>query len=386
MLPLEEIKGAFAARRPVILLDDIASEVNAYLVFPAELATQANIAILADQALGLVCAAIESSHADQLGLSRMGEARSIKSLDFTLSIEARHGVSTGISAADRAHTLKTLALTSRPELDLVMPGHIFPVRTKKGGVLVKNTPPEACLDLCLLTDHAPVAAFAILLDRKGEPLTKTDVINNYAANHQLKTVTISGIIRHRLLSEPIVEEVGRSLLPTLRAGDVTAIVIRSNNDGAEHLALLKGTLLDESGGMPPIPVRVHTEKRIEDLLYGMNNGGRKSIEQALDLLRNLERGIFLYIRHPRRGYLKRQAEDIALAQEPGSGNNLMSSIREYGIGAQILHLLGIRRVILITSSGKQLAGIENFGLEIVRTFTPDQTTEICNACQQTTRS
>lgn len=355
--------SALNANKPCLLLDDAIDAPQGYLVEPASFASEASIARLVNLGKSVICVALPAQRVEELGLpSISANATQSASFDFTVSVEARHGVTTGISASDRAQTLRAIAQSKNPRLDLVSPGHIFPIKAKDGGVLVRSAPAEAALDLLKLAGLEPAATICHLLDVKGQLLGEEKLLA-LAKSENLPLIRISEIIHKRLSSETILERIAEASLPTNIAGDFKAICFRSKIDRAEHLALIKGDLAEKeaTGLQKPILTRVQAENKIGDLLGIGKISSRKRIEDCLELIRKEGRGIFVYIRHPRNDMLKRQIEK----RTAPNTSSRASQFREFGVGAQILSNLGAKRLKLLSNVEPEIAGISAFDLEIV---------------------
>lgn len=360
--PIATVKQKLLQGELILLVDDSFEAFSAYLVCAAESISAERVSFMVNEARGLVCATLNEDRVKELGLSPMIGTPSKSSPDFTVSVEARKGVTTGISAADRARTLRTLVRTKSPRLDLVTPGHVFPIQVKKGGVLVRNAPAEAASDLLALSGVTAVAALCQCLDGHGDIASPTD-IERLSEAKSLPIIKISDIVRIRLANEMIIEKIAEAKLPTPFAGDFRAFCFRSRTDGSEHLALVKGDLnkRDERGEEVPILARVQAEQRVSDLLGTNDVGGRKRIDDALTKITEAGRGIFVYVRRPQRSlaYICKNsgAED--------SNSTIVSSLKEYGVGAQILRFLGAKKIRLLSSAAKDTAGIGAFQIEIV---------------------
>lgn len=350
----------------ISLLDDGAPQPRLYLAAAASLTTDEMISRMVNEARGVICAGIAEARLKELGLSPMGPKNRHLGVDFSVSVEARQGVSTGISAADRAVTLQTLATTTAPKVDLVTPGHIFPIRAKSGGVLVRSDVAEAAVDLMTLAGLPPVATLCHCLDAGGQfpvPGALPELISRFG----LPSLAVTDVIRYRLASESIVYPIASASLPTGLGGEFRAFCFVSRTDQAEHLALVKGDLseLDETGRQSPVLVRVQAEDRFADLLGLKNLMGQQRIRGALAKIKERGRGVFVYVRHPRKGALAQQAAALsggAMEERPVTP---AGELRETGIGAQILAELGVKRIALLTNSARDLSAVSAFNLELV---------------------
>jgi len=341
----------------IILIDDLAKQTQVLLLAPAENISEHQVRTMVNAGRGVVCAALSEQRAKELRLPPMFSKKQASGVDFTVSVEARQGVSTGISAADRAMTLRTLGKSKDAKLDLVTPGHIFPLRAKSGGLLVRNGIAEAAVDLLTLAGQAPVAAICHCLNESGELIAEKDSVD-LAERLELPRIKISSLINFRLRSESIVEKIASAELPTGFAGNFHAHCFLSRIDNAEHLALVKGDIKPGEA----ILVRVQAEHRFSDLLALHAASGRERIERALKKIEERGRGIFVYVRHPQKSAFVEEADAIAnKSVSPSPGGEL----RENGIGAQILSALGVKRIELLTNSTREIPGIFAFNLEVV---------------------
>ena len=344
----------------MLLEDDAAQHSSCYFLASAENATAKQVCTMVNEGRGVICAPISESRARLLGLYRMATQGLPQSPDFYVSIEARQGVTTGISAEDRATTLQTFVRSSNAKRDLVAPGHIFPLRAKEGGVLVRSAPAEAAVDLLALANCAPVAALCQCLDEKGH-LASNAHLKAIHDRLQIPVIKISEIIRHRLVHERIIEKIAESSLPVRGAGTFRAFCFRSKIDGAEHLALVRGNPSTGDGAKPTL-IRVQAESPLGDLL-GIDGGkSRERIHTALGRIGAEDSGIFVYIRHPHRSVLKPSNKEAPKSSEEGSAPMLL---REFGIGAQILRELGAKKVRLLSNSSREIPGVNAFQIEIV---------------------
>lgn len=359
---VNEVISALKSGKICLLIDDATLSPCGYLVQAAEHATEETISKIVCLAKSVICVALPAKRIEELGLFPMSQTSTNASFDFTVSVEAREGVTTGISSADRARTLATVANTDDSKLDLVSPGHIFPIKTKNGGVLVKSSAGEAAVDLMKLADLKQAATISHCLNNEGELLNESE-LDALSKTEKIPSVRISEIIHNRLIHEPILERAAEASLPTSIAGDFKAICFRSKIDQAEHLVLLKGDIAktDQNGEQEPILARVQAENKIADLLGVGEFSTRKRIVECLDKIREEGRGIFVYIRHPRKDMLKTQLE-----KKSDKPSNRAYQSREFGVGAQILASVGAKRIKLISNVEKEIAGLSAFDIEIVQ--------------------
>jgi 3,4-dihydroxy 2-butanone 4-phosphate synthase/GTP cyclohydrolase II len=275
---------------------------------------------------------------------------------FTLSVEARRNVSTGISAADRATTLRTLAITSDIRNDLISPGHIFPIKTRRGGVLVKTGASEAAVDLMLMAGRRPVAILIHILNDSGNYFAPSELPNDPRFK-DFSSLRLSELIKHRLATEEIIREVAVTNIPCFELGSFRTRCFVSETDGAEHVAFIRGDS-PSGGNVEPFTVRVQSESLANDLFPHSSASGDSYIHRCLALITETGSGAFIYVRHPQ----------LSMKHDK-SGSNMQSSksseLRELGIGAQIIRKLGLQKIRLITGSSRELAGLDAFGLDVV---------------------
>lgn len=331
------------------------------IVAPAQDITPEVINRIATLTGGLFFAAISQTRADGFLLSRMSRplhtqsahpTQQSQALDMCISVEARSGVSTGISASDRAVTLSVLGESLPNPRTIVSPGHIFPVKIKEGGLLVKTALPEAAHDIVTHAGFTDAACFVDLLDAGGQFLSK-DAICALAKKEGLPYVHIEDLTSYFLNTHLLVEKISEAKLPTLLAGEVRALIYKSVIHSGEHLVLIKGTLDTTT----PVLTRVQTESTLHDVFGGGLRSKKGQIASALSAIGKEGRGVFVYLRKPTEGFLQEEVN-------PSNSPPQMDIMREYGIGAQILHHIGVKRIKLLTTSTKNLVGLNAFGIEI----------------------
>lgn len=335
------------------LINDSQNETTYFLVCPAEKITPEHLNFMVNYGRGIICAPCSYTRVLELGLPLMVSKSNSESPDFTVSVESRSDVSTGISNFDKSKTLQVLASTLKPRQDLVTPGHIMPIRCSKGGVLVRSQAAEASIDLLQLANLRPVAAMCCCLDSRGELLTERNLTVDNPIS-KLPKLNISEIIRHRLANEEIIEKFGEAMIPLADCGLFHVYCFLCKTDNSEHLAFVKGDITSDSSS--PLLVRVQSEDRLGDLLGTHLSLNRSKMLTALNTIEKKGRGVFVYVR--RQDALSSQACSTEQCQPP--------SIRQYGIGAQILRYLQAKNIHLLTSSEKDMTGISAFDINIVK--------------------
>lgn len=308
--------------------------------------------------------AISPHRANAFFLSEMARPRmslaitphSHETVNLLLSVEAREGVSTGISAEDRAITIGILGEETPNPRRLVKPGHIFPVLTKEGGVLMRNALPEGALDVVRIAGSSDAALYLDLLDKSGNFLSK-EAEHVLCTEQHIPFLKLSDLILYRLETEKVVHRIAETKLPTMLAGDLRSFVYKSSVHGGEHLALLKG----EINPNRPMLTRVQPEFTFGDVFGGENPPTRSQIQRSLKAIGENGSGLFVYLRRSTEGELKEQISSWSqkFAEKPAA------MLREYGIGAQIIRDLGIEKIEVLTTSQRKLVGLTSFGIEIV---------------------
>lgn len=364
--PIEEIVAEIAAGKMVLVADDPGRENEADLVGAAVHATPEMIAFMASQGRGLICAPITAERVAVLDLPPMSSRnREAQRTAFTVSIDAALGITTGISAADRAKTVRLLADESMNADALVQPGHIFPLQAMEGGVLRRAGHTEAAVDLARLAGLAPAGVICEVMYENGEMANVGD-LGEYQELHGLKACTIAQLIEYRRRSERLVMREETISLPT-DFGDFTCHLYRVHTDHSEHLALVSGVIDPEK----PAAVRVHSECLTGDVFGSCRCDCGGQLHAAMEMI-SREGGVLLYLRQEGRGIglaakikaYKLQEEGLDTI-EANERLGFPSDLRDYGMGAQILVDIGVRKIRLLTNNPKKMVGLEGYGLEVV---------------------
>jgi len=369
---LDSIEDAIAAvksGRPVVVIDDEDRENEGDLIFASELATPELVAFTVRYTSGYICVAVTEEDADRLDLPpmlRVNQDR--RGTAYTVTVDAREGVTTGISAADRARTVRLLASTDTTATDLVRPGHIAPLRAKDGGVLRRPGHTEAAVDLAVLAGLRPSGVLCeVVSEQDPTGMAKADELRAFADEHDLVMVSIADLIAYRKRFDKLVERVAEARVP-LRPGEFTAVGYRSSYDEREHVAFVYG----EIGDGEDVLVRVHSECLTGDVFGSLRCDCGPQLDAALAAVAQEGRGVVLYIRgHEGRGIgllHKLQAYQLQDAGVDTVDANLdlglPADARDYGTGAQILVDLGIHTMRLLTNNPAKRAGLEGYGLKV----------------------
>lgn len=365
---IEEAISDIKQGKMVILVDDEDRENEGDLTMAAEKITPEAINFMAKYGRGLICLSLTPERVDELQLPPMTQDNTSSfGTAFTISIEAKRGVTTGISAADRATTIKTaIDPKTRPE-DLARPGHVFPLRARPGGVLQRAGQTEGSVDLARLAGLYPAGVICEIMNDDGT-MARVPQLMEFAKKHGLKIVTIKDLIAYRLKKESLVKRVAVTKLPTSYGGDFTAILYSNEIDHMNHIALVKG----EIGPEDDVLVRVHSECLTGDVFGSQRCDCGDQLHNAMKMIGDEGKGVILYMRQEGRGIgiagklkayeLQDKGKDtveanIALGYKP--------DLRDYGVGAQILRDIGVRKIRLLTNNPKKIIGLEGYGLTVV---------------------
>ncbi len=352
---IEEIITDAKKGKMFILVDDENRENEGDLVVPAEKINSEKINFMAKYGRGLICLALSGRRIEELNLPLMPQHNtSRRKTAFTISIEAKRGISTGISAKDRAKTIKVAIDIKSNSKDISTPGHIFPLRAQDGGVLVRAGHTEAAVDIASLANLNPSGVICEIMNDDGT-MARRDDLFKFSKEHKLKIATISDLISYRRKKEKIIERALETKIKSKYGGDFNLIVYKNKIVPAEHIALIKGKINSKK----PVLVRVHALNFLTDIL-GTTTFMDNQIKKSMQMISKNKNGVVVIIREPR---------SWTLSQRIKSTEDKKSlQLRDYGVGAQILIDLGIKNMILISNSKKTIVGLEGYGLKVVNTI------------------
>lgn len=358
LVPIEEIIEEARNGRMFILVDDEDRENEGDLIIPAQMATPDAINFMATHGRGLICLAMTRSRVDQLGLDLMSRSNGTRhETAFTVSIEAREGVTTGISAHDRARTIAVAIDAGKSRDDIVTPGHVFPLVARDGGVLVRAGHTEAAVDVARLAGLNPAGVICEIMKDDGT-MARMDDLVAFARLHKLKMGTIRDLIAYRRKHDHLVEKRAEMTFTSRWGGDWKAITFFNKATGDETMALVKGHI---DPGQPTL-VRMHTMSMFVDV-FGETNERAGLLSRSMEMIAEEGRGVLVLINKPMQGIVSRF---MALrAQGKAAGDPQVEELRDYGVGAQILAELGVHDMVLLTNTHHSLVGLDGYGLSIV---------------------
>jgi 3,4-dihydroxy 2-butanone 4-phosphate synthase/GTP cyclohydrolase II len=364
---IEEAAADIREGRMVIIVDDESRENEGDLACAAEKVTPEMINFMATHARGLICMPLTEERCDELHLTmQVNDNTSFFGTAFTVSVEARKGVTTGISASDRATTILTAVdARTRPQ-DLARPGHVFPLRARKGGVLVRPGQTEAIVDLARIAGLQPAGVICEIMNADGT-MARLPQLAEFAREHGLKIISVADLVRYRVHRETLVRRAVETDVPTV-FGRFRAVAYENVVNGEVHLAMVMGDVATDG----PVLVRVHTESVTGDVFGSLLDDSGFQLHTALEKIAAAGRGVVLYLKQREHGLdLMHQLKTYAVMQErkinfqEASVETGYGANRDYGVGAQILHDLGLRRILLLSNHPPRVAALEGFELEVV---------------------
>ena len=351
----EEIIAEAQRGHMFILSDDENRENEGDLIIPAQFITAESINFMAKYGRGVICLTLEKKRVEELGIPLIVKRNADQNqAAFTVSIEAREGVTTGVSAADRAHTIQVAISPSSGPKDIAMPGHVFPLMAQDGGVLVRTGHTEAAVDIARLAGLTPASVICEIMNEDGTMARMPDLIR-FAQFHNLKIGTVADLIAHRRRTETIIEKRMTSKFISMHGGEFDLHIYVNRVAYAEHVALVKGDL--KKGSEPPL-VRMHALNVLEDVLGDRSHGHGGELQASMRMIAEAGRGVIVLLREA-------QAASLSQRLEAQIKNENTKELRDYGVGAQILLDLGVRDMVLLSNSQRTIVGLEGYGLRVV---------------------
>ncbi len=352
---IDDIIADIRNGKPVIIVDDEDRENEGDLVIAAQMATPANINFMAKDGRGLICLPMEEAMVDRLGLQLMGRGNNTQHRTaFTVSIEAKEGVTTGISAADRAHTIQTAINPENTVESIATPGHVFPLLAREGGVLVRAGHTEAAVDLAKMAGFSGAGVICEIMNDDGTMARLNDLVK-FAQFHNLKIGTIADLISYRRRNESLVEKIYEGSCESICNRDFKLSLYAAKIHYAEHIALVKGDISDTD---EPVLVRMHAVDIIKDIVGKSEDN---ILQQSIDMIDKQGRGVIVILRPPNATSL---SDRLLRKNDSDNQGNKDHVIRDYGIGAQILLDLGVKNMVLLSNSPKSVVGLEGYDLHI----------------------
>lgn len=358
--PIEDIIEDARNGRMFVLVDDEERENEGDLVIPAQMATPEAINFMAKHGRGLICLSMSRERLQELDIPLMPQRNTSRhQTAFTVSIEAYEGVTTGISASDRARTVAVAIDPSKKAADIVSPGHIFPLESREGGVLVRAGHTEAAVDISRLSGLNPSGVICEIMNEDGTMARMGDLVK-FAQFHNLKIGTIADLIAYRLKHDRVIGRTLETKFDSSNGGDFKMIVYTNEIAHAEHIALVKGDI----SGDDPVLVRMHALNVLEDVLGDSATGRQHQLQSAMKMIGDEGRGVVVLIREPHKNSLSNRVRAKIGEPQVPTNDEHGNELRDYGVGAQILLDLGVSNMVLLSDTQKTIVGLEGFGIRV----------------------